>query len=351
MKKYKNKIKLANMLIEALFELKKAKLKHIQNKLKEFGNRCTEATKNSHIFYSAVEKSWFGAAEKVKTRVNRNLNDFSYHLQQFRNLADSEEIKLPKLAVIFADLMQIEEEFGELSFDLKERTISVTTDPIMLEDISFGSFEIKLFIDEMSKLFSESPYRVIALAPNPAATDENVTHPHVNSERLCEGDGVVAIRKAIEQGRLCDFYTMVINILQTYNPDSPYVAISDWDGVCCYDCGYTVSDDERYYCEDCERDYCSQCSTYCQFCDTTICLGCSFECPDCQKPVCQRCTATCNECEETVCNDCVTEKGTCKNCIKQRKEDQNEEHKENKTEPKTNLAVQPDSVGETIVHA
>ena len=100
MKKYKNKIKLVNVLLNALFELKKAKLRHIQDKLKEFSNKCTEVTKNSHIFYAAVEKSWFRAAEKVKARVNRNLCDFSYHLQQFKNLADVDETKLPKLVDI-----------------------------------------------------------------------------------------------------------------------------------------------------------------------------------------------------------------------------------------------------------
>jgi len=183
MKKYKNKIKPANMLLEALCELKKAKFQHIQGKLEEFSYKCSEAAKDSHIFYAAVDKGWFGAAEKIKTRVNRNLCDFSYHLQQFKNLADSDETKLPKLAVIFADLIQIEDEFGELNFDFEAKTISVTTDPITLEDISFGSFEIRLFVDQMSKLYGESPYKIIALEPNPAATDSSVTHPHVSLRR------------------------------------------------------------------------------------------------------------------------------------------------------------------------
>jgi len=352
MKNYKNKIRLVNMLLKALFELKKAKFQHLQGKLEEFSYKCSDATKDSHLFYAAVEKSWFGSAEKIKTRVSRNLNDFSYHLQQFKNLADSDEIKLPKPAVIFADLMQVEDEFGDFQFDLKAGTVSVTTDPITLDEIPFGSFEIRLSIDEVSKLYSESPYRIIALEPNPTATDDNVTHPHVSGEKLCEGDGHVAIHKAIEQGRICDFFTMVVNILQTYNPDSPYVALSDWDGVCCYDCGYTVSGDECYYCEDCERDFCSQCSTYCQICDTTICLGCACECPICEQPVCQRCTVTCSECEEAICKDCVNEDGICKQCEEQRKDNQNEENKEEPTEvSKAIPAVQPDSLGQTIVHA
>ena len=69
MKKYKNKIRLVNMLLDALYKLKKAKLQHLQGKLEEFSHKCTEAVKDSHIFYAAVDKGWFGAAEKIKTKV------------------------------------------------------------------------------------------------------------------------------------------------------------------------------------------------------------------------------------------------------------------------------------------
>jgi len=352
MKKFRNKIKLANMLQEAFCKLKKAKLRHLKDKFEQFRYKCSEVAKDSHIFYTAVDKGWFGAAEKIKTRVNRNLCDFSYQLQQFKNLSDSEEIKLPKLVVIFADLNQIEDEFGELKFDLEEKTISVITDSIELDDIALGPFEIKLFVDQMSKLYSSNaPYKVIALEPNPAATDGNVTHPHVSSEQVCEGDGHIAIRVAIEQGRLCDLFTMVANILKTYNPDSPYVALSDWEGICCYDCGYTVADDDCYYCENCEHDYCSSCSSYCQICETTICMGCSYECPACNQPVCSTCTAACSECDEILCKDCINEEGLCNNCQEQREEDEDEELKEKTTTPDTIPAVQPDSLGQTRIPA
>ncbi len=351
MKKYRNIIKLSNLLLDALNELKTARLQKIQASLEDLSCKCRDATKDSHLFYVAVEKGWFGSAEKIRTRVNRNLSDFSCHLQRFKDLVSSDETKLPKLSCIFAELSQIDQDIGEYQFDLKEKTISVITESITLEDIPLGPFEIKLLLNKISKLYTDSPYRVIALEPNPAGSDSCVTHPHVSSEKLCEGDGHVAIRKAIEQGRLCDFFTMVANILQTYNPDSPYVSLDEWEGVCCYDCGYTVAGDECYYCEYCERDYCSQCSTYCQICDTTICLGCSFECPDCEQPVCQGCTVTCTECEETVCKDCITEEGICNRCQEERKDKQNEEKKKESTEPTASPAVQPDSVGQAIVHA
>jgi len=351
MKKYKNIIKLSNLLLDAISELESQRLRQIQAKFEDFGRQCSEAIKDSHLFYAAVERRWFESAEKIRTKVSRNINDFSYYLQRFKEFINTDEPKLPKLSDIFAELSQIDHDLGEYQFDLNEKTISVITEPITLDDISFGPFEIKLDINRISRLYTETPYRVIALEPNPAGADDSVTHPHVSSEKLCEGDGYISIRRALEQGRFCDFFTIIVSILQTYNPDSPYISLDDWEGISCYDCGYTVAGDESYYCEFCDREYCSNCSTYCQICDTTTCLGCAYECPSCNEPVCQSCTAKCKECEDVFCKHCLTEEGLCNNCEEQRKETENEEQENKSKKPETAAAVQSDSMGKTVVHA
>ena len=115
--------------------------KHLPN-LEDFSYKCSEVTKISHIFQTAVKKRWFRSAEKIRLQVSRNLCDLSHHLNQFKDLVNSTETKQPKLADIFADLTQIEEEFGEFRLDLKEKTVSVITDSIELDDIVFGAFEI-----------------------------------------------------------------------------------------------------------------------------------------------------------------------------------------------------------------
>ena len=347
MEKQKNLIRLSNLLLDSLYELQKAKLQQIQGSLEDFGYKCCDATKESHLFYAAIEKGWLSSAEMVISRVSRNLNDFSHHLQKFKELVNADQIKLPSLPDILAELGQIEQEFGELKFDKKAKTISVITDPVTLNGIPFGPFEVKLSIGQISRLYSDTPYRAIALEPNPAGSDSSITHPHVSSERLCEGDGHTAIRNAIEQGRFCDFFMMAINILQTYNPDSPYICLDDWDGASCYDCGSTISDDDRYYCEYCDRDYCAECSTYCQKCDATICLGCAYECPSCNEPVCVGCTTKCGECQESYCKDCLDEEGLCQNCLEQRKESEDEEQLSE--ESKADTAVQSDSMGQAAV--
>ncbi len=273
------------------------------------------------------------------------MNDLTYQFQRFKEFINTNEPKLPKLSDIFSELTQIDQEIGEYQYDLKEKTISVITEPITLEEIALGSFEIKLFIDKISTLYTNIPYKVIALEPNPAGSDSSVTHPHVNSEILCEGDGHVSIRRALEDGRFCDFFTLIVSILQTYNPGSPYVSLDNWEGRSCYDCGYTVNGDESYYCEYCDQEYCDQCSTYCQKCDTTVCLGCASQCPSCEEPVCRNCSAKCKECKETYCKDCLTEEGLCPDCEEQRKEQENEEQENESEQSETTTAVQSDSVG------
>lgn len=337
------------MIMQSIYEIKKNRLHHLRNKFTEFICQCNKATKDSHLFYRAINKDWLTAAENIKTRLNRNLAEFTYHLQQFKYLADSDEIKLPKFSDVFAELSQIEQDFGEFRFDLNEKTISVITDPIILNDIHFGAFEIRLCIEQISQLYCESPYIIIALEPNCAGPDDSVTHPHVRSEKLCEGDGHISIRKALEQGRLSDFFTMVISILQTYNPDSPYVSLDEWTGIPCYDCDCIIGGDDHYFCEYCSQDFCPQCSTYCRICDLTICLGCSYECPSCNEYACPDCITKCKDCEETFCKDCLTEEGLCQNCEDNRKENDNDQSKPNKTE--TCIAIQPNSMGQVNIHA
>lgn len=352
MEKYKQHFKAANMLLAALCGLKEKWLNQTMQKLHDVCRKCSEMPKQSRIYGTAIDKGWETSARKIRSRAVRKIGELTIHLEQFKNFVSAEEHPLPKPGDIVAGLLQAKEEFGELNIDLKAKTLSVVTGSIHLEEICFGPFEIRFYIDQVSKLPSESPFRIIALEPYPAGSDCNVTHPHVSHDKLCEGDGFVPIRKAIQQGRLCDFFLIVQQILQTYNPDSPYVSISDWEGISCYDCGYTIAGDDCYYCENCERDYCSSCSSYCYGCDSTVCLGCSFECPGCDSRVCRHCTEACADCEGTFCKDCINDEHLCDGCQKTREDQENEEIEEQPTAtPETCTAIQPYSLGQTRVSA
>ena len=347
-----NEIKVANKIRDALIKLKTQKNEDLIDKLKSCQLNLKDFTSNLSKLEKAYSNVYSLAAQRLRTRVSRDVNDLYHSANMARQLFETSEDKIPDFKSVFEEVVQLlYESDGDITIDDAKNTLSMETDPIELDGLYLGRFCISLCISEIPKLCRLSPYNIIALEPNPAATNSDVTHPHVSCEKLCEGDGTTVITNALVQARLADFFTIVKNVLETYNPDSPYVSLDDWEGISCYDCGYTVAGDECYYCENCEHDFCSSCSTYCQICDTTICLGCSFECPDCEQPVCHGCIAVCSECEETVCKNCINEEGLCHQCQEKRKEQENEEKKEEAGKPKANPTVQSDSVGEAIVHA
>ena len=84
MKEYMNTIRLANLLLEAFCELRKQRLRQIQTSFEDFICRCTDVTRDSHLFHAAVEKGWLSSAEKVISKVSRNLTDYSHQLQKFK---------------------------------------------------------------------------------------------------------------------------------------------------------------------------------------------------------------------------------------------------------------------------
>jgi hypothetical protein len=134
---------------------------------------------------------------------------------------------------LYSDLVALQAEFDELEWDLSARTVSVTTEPIVLDDIDLGSFEIRLHWD---RLHVYQPYEVIALQPNPSCLNESVTHPHVQDEALCEGEGARSIERSFTEGRLFDFFLLVRGVLTTYNSSSAYVSLQRWSGRVCPDC-------------------------------------------------------------------------------------------------------------------
>ena len=108
----------------------------------------------------------------------------------------------------------------------------------------------------------------------------------MRSETLCEGDGTLPIKRALEEGRLGDFFQIVSRILETYNPGSAYVDLESWDGTSCVACGYSMSRDEGTRCSISGDDVCDECSVFC---------------PDCENDFSPDYTDRCNRCGEDYC--------------------------------------------------
>ena len=272
--------------------------------------------------------------------------------QQIASLLEQSQPSLPidrqaRLHELIADLNGLETEFGDVEINLKAKTLAVTTDPIELDGVDLGRFRIHL---QLRYLGQSHPYRVIALDPTSAGSCDETTHPHVQSESLCEGDGYRAIKQALAEGRLYDFFLIVSQILQTYNPDSAYVRLEDWFGRECRDCGASIDPDDICRCCRCDAEHCDRCGVYCLSCSSNVCDDCSARCKSCDERHCDACLSTCRTCGESFCPDCLTEE-YCDDCTPENKAAE-APAAETETPTASNPAsVQPHGVGEAAVSA
>jgi hypothetical protein len=121
----------------------------------------------------------------------------------------------PTLRESFEDLRQLQEEFEDVQLELVEGSISVTTEPIELEGMFLGPFEIRLVLDDLGNAADARAFEIIALDPHPASGNESVTHPHVQDQKLCAGDAAATISTSLRAGRLCDAFLAINAVLNT----------------------------------------------------------------------------------------------------------------------------------------
>jgi len=289
----------------------------------------------------AHSKQWFAAARITEISTLDALQQLRHVVS---NAMPQLEIRTAPRAVslgdLYQDLEQLDIEFGATTLEPKNRLITATTDPIELEDIDLGSFRIELHLDRLVHRADSSAFDIVALQPNPPDCSDDVTHPHVRDRQLCAGDATYAISQGLSQGRITDAFLAVRAVLETYNSGSPYVALSDWHGRPCGDCGCSMSDDESYTCEQCDQSCCEACIGRCDVCDSSFCRSCLEEDIESGRMCCRSCRHRCDACQRVVATDSLIEEtGLCPECHEERI---NQQEQENDHESNTN-AEQPDS--------
>jgi hypothetical protein len=307
----------------------------------------------------ATRHNWNLAARRLRSQLQVALGRLHSESAEVEHRLFAPDVESQQTTIrdLYADLVALHHEFDEVSFDRRCQTISVTTEPIELEGTYLGPFTIRL---DWSDLTDGHPhnYKVIANDPHPAATNDCVTHPHVQDEGVCEGDGHHAIRRALSEGRLLDFFVIVANLLRTYNSGSPFVALSDWYGFECADCGSTVSEDDRSSCEKCGTTVCGDCYFNCPGCAGCFCSECITRCESCDEHYCSVCLKPCSSCEADSCQDCLDNKERCTDCHDKETDQETQIEGGNTrdvpdivTQSDTRTRLQPDRVGEVAVPA
>jgi hypothetical protein len=261
-------------------------------------------------------------------------------------LAEEERHSIPSVPEVALELVTLDEEFETVRIDLRQNLIVVATDDIELDGMNLGPYEIRLDVTRLNKSPS---YTIRSLDENQAASDSSVCHPHVSQNRLCEGDGQVAIHAALREGRLLDFFVVVNQILATYNSDSAYVSLDHWGETDCRGCGELVDGDNWSSCENCQDQLCSYCTSACAMCEDYCCTECLSGCSDCGNSYCATCMGNCTKCHDPRCQSCLESNGTCHGCRAALEEENDDETTESQIEEKTSEGSAPGATA-TEVH-
>ena len=213
----------------------------------------------THKLSLCRQYGWHLAAQQLLQGLRYTVQELGVEVTRSEQVVQEPAAPSPPLGQLYEELIQTEQEFDEVEYRRSEGKLVVTTAPIVLEDVRLGRFEIQLVLERLGAPDQRDALRIVALEPNPAASDERVTHPHVSNEGLCAGDASAALRTALISGRICDVFLLARSVLENYNAGSPFVSLENWDGTACSDCGYCASTDDTFYCESCEHDFCSEC--------------------------------------------------------------------------------------------
>lgn len=180
-------------------------------------SHCTDTLRRLRC---VQQRGWHLAAVRQQQYLAHEVAFLRSELSSLAAALDPAERNLPVAAAadIYRDLVSLSQEFENVDCDLKEKTLSIHTEPITLQDVELGPFEVEL---DIKAIPNHHCYRIIALEPLRAASNDSLTHPHVSDEQLCEGEGRMSIRRALQAGRIADFFLIVTNLLRTYNSGSP----------------------------------------------------------------------------------------------------------------------------------
>lgn len=297
-------------------------------------SRIHSCLQHSMILNSKIRKAQemgLAGAERV---VHQQLIASMERLEQRMkdtSLNSPEPVKAPGVRELYADILAVEEEFGNYTWDHRHSTLYVTIDPVTLCGVLLGPFRIFLKFEHFSHpARADGHLYVEATQPN---RSQGHFHPHVGTGgQVCLGDGTHSIIQSLEDGRVLDYFIILKHLLNSYDSSGAYTPLDRWgeeddeDSVECEDCGFRSEDyafcsscDSSYcmdcyrICDNCDEPVCDSCRSVCETCDTTMCQGClNFSCVVCARPLCGDCaTMCCDACGNSMCASCTK---SCRGC-------------------------------------
>jgi hypothetical protein len=319
-------VRIAQKIREQLQQLQRRRIGNVHQQAGILLGQADRIRIGRQKLATCLLRGWSAATRTTVRNIKAALLDLPHHVGNAQRAIETHTCRIPTLREIVEEIIQLEDEFAQVECSLKNRTLSIVTEPIELDGVYLGPFEVRLYIDRIAAENSQNAFDVVAMDPHPASSNNSVTHPHVSDEQMCCGDALLSIKSAVEGGRLSDLFCLIRSVLETYNSGSPYISLDNWYGRSCHDCGYVVAEDDTFWCSSCDHDFCDECASCCSGCSETTCGGCLKECIVCEDRYCTACITTCPDCGETICSSCL-EDMQCP-CIEEREQENEDEQEE-----------------------
>lgn len=167
------------------------------------------------------------------------------------------------------------EGYASIKFDDSDNSIVATTHPIVLEGVLLNTFEVRLQVYQ-SYLWQQGKFseaiQVRAITP----VRNDYPHPHVDRSRLCWGNAAHIGKVGMIRGDLFHVFQIVLGILNTYNPESPYATIQSYLPATCDECYTRCEDRAMSRCRTCMTKHCTECLMFhCASCQNKCCRDCA----------------------------------------------------------------------------
>jgi hypothetical protein len=256
------------------------------------------------------------AAQRLKAKWDDALKNLTCAIRDVAQHKDQVPPDVRSVRDILQDLEQIRRDYGDFDYFSDEHMLAVTTPRIALQSMDLGRFRIELNILSLGRRTQKRFYEIRAFDLKCAASNGGVPHPHVLYGHLNAREFTEPIRNAKLTGRIADFFNLVIQALQSYDPSTAYVKIEDWHKVFCSQCQQELPDGLRTFCEGCDEWCCERCWTKCTGCAKQLCEGCQSICHMCGTILCSTCMTTCALCGAKACESCL-QKGLCPTCAQE----------------------------------
>ena len=177
-------VKISNEIVLALERNKQQMLNDKYRQLETTVSNITNLVRTSRKLGKANSCNYINAGKRLCGSISKQLKDINYSIQNASHGFEKDIPEVPSVKTLYEELKNLWNEFVSVEINLEKYVIAVETDPIVLEELYLGTFRIELNVRKLQDLHRDSPYYCIAQEPNPAATNNAVTHPHVSDEKL-----------------------------------------------------------------------------------------------------------------------------------------------------------------------